>query len=270
MARKGRDELKRRATKAIVSHAFFRLESAITISLTILLIYFRPSPFAWWQWWYWLILGLVFEGLIFYTSLIDERTGQAVVADMLRQRYDPGDIKTRKYREKVEQALAYREQIEAEVTRTSGGVLRDHLHDSTTGIADWIGHIFSIAQRLDTYARDELIHQDAGEVPSSVGRLRNALAEEDDPAVRAQIEATLAAKKAQWENLRSLQNKMEEAEFRLEETVTSLATVYSQFQLIGARKMEGSRARHLSESIRDQVQGLQDILDSMDQVYEHT
>ena len=269
MARKGKDELRRRATKAIISHAFFRLESAVTICLTILLIYFRPSPFAWWRWWYWLLLGSIFEGLIFYTSLIDERTGQKVVEEMLRQRYDPGDIKTRKYRNQVEQALAYREQIQAEVARTSGGLLRDHLYDSTAGIADWIGHIFAIAQRLDTYARDELIHRDMREVPSSVGRLRNALAEEDDLAVRKQIEVTLAAKGAQWENLRSLQNKMEEAEFRLEETVTSLATVYSQFQLIGARKLESSRARHLSDNIRDQVQRLQDILDSMDQVYEH-
>ena len=63
---------------------------------------------------------------------------------------------------------------------------------------------------------------------------------------------------------------MEQAEFRLEETLTSLGTVYSQFQLIRAQKMTGTSTKHLSVSIRDQVQGLQDIITSMDEVYGHS
>ena len=267
MTNRAADQLERRASKAIISHAFFRLESALTISLTILLAFFVRQPLPWWRWWIWLIMGAIAEALIVYTSITDERTAQEVVAEMLREEYDPRAIKTRRYREKVDQALEYREQIEKVLGDTRAGVLRDHLYDSTAGIADWIGLIFAISQRLDVYERDELLHRDMKEASADMARLQRALATEDDPVVAAQIKSTLGAKKAQTENLRALENRMEQAGFRLEETLASLGTVYSQFQLIRAQKMSGSGARRLSEDIREQVRGLQDIIASMNEVY---
>lgn len=267
MSKSVTDELKQRAGKAIVAHAFFRVESALTICLTILLAFFMPRPLAWWRWWYWLIMGAVAEALVVYTSITDERTAAVVVGEMLRARYDPAEIKTRSLRQKVEQALQYREQIERIIAGLPMGVLRDHLYDSTKGIADWIGTLFAIAKRLDVYTRDDLLHRDMREVPASIPPLYKALAQERDATVRQQIEATLAAKKAQQVNLEALQNKMEEAEFLLEETLTALGTVYSQFQLISAQKLGGAEARNLSLDIREQVQRLQDILASMNQVY---
>lgn len=264
------DELKLRARRAIIAHAFYRLESALTIALTILLAFFVPRPFDWWRWWFWVLLGAIAEGLIVYTSITDPRTGQQVVAAMLRERYDPGAIKARAYRDKVQQALTYRDQIEALITQMPGGVLRDHLLDSTAGIADWIGNIFAIARRLDAYERDALIREDMARVPESIAQLQRARARETDAQVRQQIEATLNAKQAQLDNLQALENRMEQAGFRLEETLTALGTVYSQFQLIRAQRMDSAGARHLSDDIHDQVQRLQDLLTSMDEVYHHS
>ena len=51
-----RDPLKQRITRAIIAHALFRLESALIIALTIIVLFFFPMPFPWWQWWY----GLAF------------------------------------------------------------------------------------------------------------------------------------------------------------------------------------------------------------------
>ncbi len=139
------DSMQQRAGKAIVAHAIFRVESALTISLTILLAFFLPRPFPWWRWWYWMVLGGVTEALIIYTSLMDERTAQRVVADMLRVRYNPGEIVTPAYRKKVEQALRYRDQLQRIVTTAQPGVLRDHLQNTVTGIAEWMDHIFAVA-----------------------------------------------------------------------------------------------------------------------------
>jgi hypothetical protein len=261
------NDLRQRTKQAMFAHAFFRLESALTIALTMLLAFFLGRPLPWWHWWYWLILGAVAEALIIYTSITDERTGEKVVSEMLRERYNPHEIKTQKYREKMQQALEYQDKIDEVITTMPPGVLRDHLAESTKGISDWIGSIFTIAQRLDVYERDELLHRDRMELPSGLAQLNRALAAEKDLAVRKQIEATLAAKKAQQGNLDALQNKMEAAQFRLEETLTALGTVYSQFQLMGAQKLNGSQATNLSGNIRDQVQGLQDILTSMNEVY---
>jgi len=264
MTNRTADQLRQRAGRAIISHAFFRLESALTISLTILLAFFVPQPLPWWRWWAWVILGAVTEVLIVITSITDEQTAQKVVAEMLREQYDPSEIKTRRYRDKIEE---YRERIQRVLADTRAGVLRDHLHDSTVGIADWIGLIFSIAQRLDAYERDELLHRDMKRITATLARLEKALDGEDDPTVASQIGSTLAAKRAQRDNLQALQNRMEQAEFRLEETLASLGTVYSQFQLIRAQKLGGSGARRLSEDIREQVLGLQDIIASMNEVY---
>lgn len=260
-------ELKQRAGKAIVAHAFFRLESALTIVLTILLAFFLPHPFPWWRWWFWVVLGAVAEVLIVYTSITDERTAEKVVARMLREEYDPSSIKTRPYREKVEQALQYRDEIEKLVATMSPGVLRDYLYNTTATISDWIGNIFAIAQRLDIYERDELLQRDMKQVPATLEALRRELAAETDTAVRQQIEETLRVKKEQLANLQALKSKMEQGQFRLEQSLTALGTVYSQFQLIRAQKLTDAEARRLSESIREQVRSLQDILTSMDEIY---
>ena len=259
--------LDRSTIKAVIGYAFFRIESALTICLVILLTFFLPQPFPWWQWWYWLALGLLFEALIIWTSVRDERTARRVVRGILRERYDPKVIKTRPYRAKVEQALEYRDRIEETLANTPVGLLRDYLYQSTRGLAEWIDHIYAIAKRLDTFERDDLIHRDMKQVPESIRDLEKALAAERDPKTREQIAATLKAKREQQAALELLQDRMEEAAFKLEETITALGTVYSQYQLVRARKQSGSEARQLTGSIEEQVQHLQDILKSMDRVY---
>lgn len=261
------DELKQRARKAIIANAFLRIESALTICLTILLLVFAPHPFLWWRWWFWLVLGGLSELLIVVTSLTDPATAAKVVAMMLRERFDPSQIKTRSYRDLVEKALSYRQQIEKLIASSPAGVLRDHLYDSTAGIADWIGSIFDLAKRLDNYEGDELLRSDMSSAPTEVTRLLRASSTEDDLAVKEQIKSALVAAQEHWNNLRILQNRMEQAQFRLEETVTSLGTVYSQFQLIFAQKLGGSDAQRLTEGIREQVQRLQDIITTMSEVY---
>jgi hypothetical protein len=267
MTQQSQDDLLRRSNKAIVSHAFFRLESALTIGATLLLAFFLPQPFGWWQWWYWMVLGGASEAAIVYSSITDERTAQRVMAKLLQEKYDPRTIKTEKYRQAVIQALEYRSQIEQTVATTPTAILRSHLASSTAAIGDWIEHIFTIAQRLDTYARDELLHRDRKALPASIARLRQALDSERNPDVRQQIETTMRAKREQRQNLEELQDAMEKAEFVLEETLSALGTVYSQFQLIRAQKLSGSRAKELSTSIDDQVDGLQDIIQAMNTVY---
>ena len=262
-----RDEFRKRATRAIISYAFLRLESALTIGGTILLLFFLPTPFVWWRWWYWLVLGGVSETLIVYTSIADERTGRRVVATMLRERYSPGNIKTDTYRQQLKRALEYRERIEANIATTPPGLLRDQLYEDTRGIADWLENLSAVVQRLDAYERNEIIHEDRQEIPSQIERLQQALTKEDDANVREQIKETLATKREQLQELDALENTMEEAEFRVEETISSLGTIYSQLQRIHAQKMSRSHIGDLTTDIDEQIQRLQDILESMNRIY---
>ncbi len=60
---------------------------------------------------------------------------------------------------------------------------------------------------------------------------------------------------------------MQRAELQLESTLSALGTVYSQTLLVGAKEIDSGRAQRLRQDIADQVQGLEDILTTMDQVY---
>ncbi|MBM3130028.1 MAG: hypothetical protein FJ009_15575 [Chloroflexi bacterium] len=263
-----KNNLRSRATSAILTHAFFRFESAATIALTILLAYFVPRPFEWWQWWYWLVIGVVAETLIIVTSLQDANTGAQVVAEMLREEYNPAAIKTPKLRAAVQRALDYRHRIETTISQSEAGVLRDHLKNSTAGVTDWIAQIFRLAQRLDAFERDEIIKQDATSAPRELRELKERVEREDDDAVREQARHALESKKAQAANLDKLTNTMEKAELQLDATLTALGTVYSQLMLIRSKDdIEDSRSQRLRGDIAEQVAKLNELQGAMDEVY---
>jgi hypothetical protein len=265
MARK--DELKQRATRAIITHAFFRLESALTIALTIILVFLFPQPFPWWQWWYWVILGVVGEILVIYTSVTDEMTARRVVSDMLRQEFNPGEIRAPEYRQRVEKALDYRQRIEEHVRSLEAGLLRDHLLDTTAGVADWVASVFGLAKRVDRYNGDQMLQRDRRDLPREIAELRARLQREDDEAVRQELQRAIAGKEEQLVNLQKLQNMMEKAEYQLETTLTALGTVYSQILLVGAKDIDSGRAQRLREDISDQVAALQSLQTTLDEVY---
>jgi len=251
----------------MLAYAVMRWESAVVIAMTLVLTFLFTYPFPWWPWWGWPALGLVAEGLIVWTSLTDLRTGERVVAEMFREEFNPGAIRDQDLRAQVERALEYRARMEALARGTPAGVLRDRLGATIRGVEDWMRNIYALAQRLDRYHADQVIHEDLESVPAALKSLELRLRREDDPAVRQQLQEALRGRQTQWETLGRLQNTMERAEAQLETTVAALATVYAQLQLIGARKAEGPEAERVAASIRDEVAALQDIVAAMDEVY---
>lgn len=273
MARKARkplvgDQLRRRALWAMVGHAFFRFESAFIIGLTIVLTFLNPlKGLGWWPAWYWVLFGLVAEGLIFFSTLTDAEEGRKAVAAMLEEQFSPAALKNRALSERIVKALEYREGVEEVIRKARSGMLRSHLEDDANQLDRWLDHIYRLAQRLDSYYQDKVIKQDMHSVPLAIKNFRARLKGEDDPAVREQMEKTIAQKEAQWEALQRLDNTMERAEFQLESTLTSLGTVYSQMRNIEAKDVDSGRAARLSQDIVDQVAQLEGIEEAMNEVY---
>ena len=272
MARKARkplvgDELRKRAFWAMVGHAFFRFESAFIIGMTIVLTFLFPEPFSFWQAWYWVILGAVAEGLIFFSTLTDPEEGRKAVAAMLQEQFNPGALKNRALGDRIVKGLKYREGIEAVIRQSGSGVLRSHLEDDARQVDRWLDHVYRLAQRLDSYYQDKVIKQDMRSVPLAIKNFRARFKLEDDPGVREQMKKTIAQKEAQWGALQRLENTMEKAEFQLESTLTSLGTVYSQMRNIDAKDVDSGRAARLSQDIADEVAELEDIELAMDEVY---
>ncbi|MCD6289281.1 MAG: hypothetical protein J7M34_02165 [Anaerolineae bacterium] len=264
---RARERIERQARWAIVQYALFRWESAVVIAGAILLSFFLPHPFPGWPIWGWGALAIIAELLIVYTSLTDPETNARVVAELFRQRFNPRRIHDKRLREQVERALNYHERVERLVQRQRAGVLRDRLLDLTQQLGNWLENIFRLAEKLDAYQADAIIRRDRESVPQDIQRLRAALRREDDLAVRAQLQAALANREAQWRSLEALDNTMDRARYQLESTISALGTIYSQVRLIDVRDVDSDRARRLRQDIADQVAALQDIMQAIEDVY---
>ena len=101
-------EKQKPAGRAQISYAIFRWESAVTVSATLLLIVFLPDPFAgrlpFWQWWFWLVLGIVAEALIIITSFNDPATQARGVSETRQPELVPELMASDVYRDKVIEA----------------------------------------------------------------------------------------------------------------------------------------------------------------------
>ncbi|MBS1252868.1 MAG: hypothetical protein MAG451_01911 [Anaerolineales bacterium] len=264
-----RTELQKRAQSAIIQYAFFRWESAVVIAMTIVLTALFPRPFAWWPLWGWPLLGVTGLAGIVATSLTDAETNAKVLLELFQEQFNPRVIQDQALREKVETALEYQQRIEALVRRQRRGVLRDHLENSANQLSDWMRNIYRLAQRLDAYRQDGLIAKERETVPGEIDELADRRQRQHNPQVREQLDEVLESKKKQWAALQALHTRMKQAELQLEQSVTALATIYSQVQLVDAQDVDSGRSERLQTDIKEQVDQLNDLIGAINEVYDY-
>jgi hypothetical protein len=227
-----------------------------------------PRPFPWWPIWGWPLLGTLGLAGIFYTSLTDAEANARVVLGLLQQRFDPRKIADEALRQELETALTYQQRIETQIRRQRAGVLRDRLEDTANQLSDWIASIYRLAVKLDAYRRDDLLAQERKTVPEEIESLSTRRDRERDPELRRELERVVESKGKQWQTLRTLDARMKQAELRLEQTMTALSTVYGQVQLIGARDVDSGRAERLEADIREEIEQLDDLISSINEISE--
>jgi biopolymer transport protein ExbB/TolQ len=261
-----RSELQKKARSAMLQYAFLRWESAVVLAGTILLTALWPRPFSWWPVWGWSLLGLVgLVGLV-YSSLTDVETNARVLLQLFQQQFDPRKIKDQALRREVETALEYQRRIEAQARQQRPGALRDRLENTANQLSDWIGNIYELALRLDDYRRNELLAREQETVPREIEELAARRKLESDSALQRKLDQVLESKGKQWQTLRALDTRMKQAELQLEQSMTALATVHSQLQLIDARDVDSGRSARLEVDIKEQVEQLDDLINSINEI----
>jgi aminopeptidase N len=264
-----RSRIEKRARKAIIQYAFFRWENAVIIGMVLLLMFFLPQPFAGWPIWGWPALGLLGVAAIVYSSLTDMEANAKVQLDLFQERFNPRKVRDPELRREVEKALEYQRRIESYISKQRAGVLRDRLEDTAGQLADWVSHIYALALRLDAYRHDPLLAQERATAPKELEVLVSRQSLEKNTAVKQQLEAVIDSKRKQMESLAALNSRMQKAELQLEQSNTSLATVYSQTQLISAQDIESGRSDRLRQDIQEQIARLNDLVSSLNEVYDY-
>jgi hypothetical protein len=250
-----------------LKNAIFRLESALMVGGTVLASVFLPNVVPWIPWWAWPIVGVIGEAAVIVSSLTDKGEQQKVVESLFREKYSTTGIRDRNLQEKLKEAEQYRQRIQQVVEQQRSGVLRDRMKGTTAQVYDWIANMVALARRLDTYRMDPLIRRDLDSVPKEVKQLEARITLERDPRVRDQMAATLESSRRQHEALHELTGRMQRADLQLDHSLAALGTVYSQLLLIGSKDVDSDRADRLRDDIRGEVLALQDLVDSLNEVY---
>lgn len=261
------DRIEQEAQKALLKNAIFRLESALMVGGSILATVFLPNVISWLPWWLWPIVGAVGEAAIIWSSLTDKGEQQKVVESLFREKYNVNGIRDRALRGKLAEAEQYRQRIQQVVEQQRSGILRDRMKSTTAQVYDWVANMVALARRLDTFRMDPLIRRDLDTVPKEIKQLEARLKLEGDPRVRQQMTATLESTRRQYETLQELSGRMQRADLQLDHSLAALGTVYSQLLLISSKDVDSDRADRLRDDIRGEVLALQDLVESLNEVY---
>jgi hypothetical protein len=201
------------------------------------------------------------------TQVTSKSAGEAAVQQAIREQFDTNTITNPHLKMNVVQAMAYRERIDKAVERFSDSGMHTRMQDVANQVEEWVRRIYTLSRRLDTFRNDGIIANDLKGVPESIRKLRERLAREDNAEIRAELEDTIRRRQAQFESLDRLETTMDRAELQLENTLTALGTVYSQMLLIDAKDVDSSKTQRLRENILEQVNSLNDVITTMDEVY---
>ena len=126
-----------------------------------------------------------------------------------------------------------------------------------------------MATRLDAYRADDLLARERAAVPKEIDQLNAQFKVEGNPTVKQQLQEVLTSKGKHWQTLRELDTRMQQAALQMDQSLTSLATIYSQVQLVDAQGIESGRTERLQADIREQVDRLNDLVSSINEVYDY-
>jgi hypothetical protein len=268
MADKENEPLEKRVQQAILQEAFFRWESAAVISIALLMAVFAPRFIGFIPSWAWLLGGIGAELALVYSSLTDPEFGRKVAAELLRHEFRPEKLQDRELQQQINHALDYRSRIEKAIRERNDSVLKDELSQTAGQMDEWLGNIYDLAQRIDRYKEDQkILLRDKQRAETRIEELQNNMAIEDNPDVSKQMQITLDGLQRQLDTLASLDDTIQRAKLQLENSLTSLGTIYSQTMLVDAKDIDSGRARRLRQEIADEVTELHDVLIAMDEVY---
>jgi hypothetical protein len=254
-----RSELQKKARSGVLQQAFFRWESAVVLAGTIVLTGLLSRPFSWWPVWGWPLLGLLGLVALLYSGLTDAEAKGAALLALFEERFDPHQIQDLALRREVEATLEYQRQIEERTWDERPGALRDWLEDTAGQLWDWVANIYELAQTQDLHHRGELLPHERETVLQETEELAARRRLEQDPVIRRELDAALEVKETQWQAMQDLDVRMAQVELELQESMTALASIHSQVELVDSGDVRSGRAELLEADIRNQVDRLSNL-----------
>lgn len=264
-----RFKLSKQKMSIIMQYALFRWENAVIVAGVILLAWLFPTPFPWWPGWAWFLLGLVGVSVIFFSSLTNVRANMQLLLNEFQGQFDLEQIKIEELRRSVDTALEYQRRIEASVRNQERGLLWDRPESTANQLSGWIENIYQLALRVDSYRRDTLLKQEQVAVPRDIEALKIRRKHETSAVFQKELDRAIETKQNQLDAMLALDDRMKQAELQLTQSLAALATIDSQVQLIEVQDMDSGKSERIQADIREQVNRLNDLMLSINEVYDY-
>jgi hypothetical protein len=261
--------LTKKKKRILLQYSLFRWENAVLLAGGSLLTFLLPVPFLGWPVWGWLALSSLGVLTVTGTSLTNPGIANRLLLDDFQGKYKPALIQDQELRRDVEMAMEYQRRIEARVRNKQSAILWDSPEGTANQLEDWIETIYQLALRLDAYRRDDLLTQQRGEVPKALANRRARREKEKNQDLQKESDLSIESTQKQWDALQALDFTMKKAEIQLEQSLAALATINSQVGLIEAQDADTGRAGRIRSDIQEQVNRLNDLVTSINEVYNY-
>ncbi len=120
-------------------------------------------------------------------------------------------------------------------------------------------------QRLESFEKDPIIQHDLKNLPVTIAHLATQLEGEPDPQFKRELQNTLARCYEQQRLLDSLVALMRRTDLKIDETLASMGTLYTQVQLLKAKDIDNQR---LTSEVDEQINILNDLLTTINEMYD--
>jgi hypothetical protein len=259
-----RESLYKRARNTILRKALLSPQSLTIIGVALVCSaggvgFLGASPVVW------LLFGIIAELVYLTATLSDPAVGAIAVGEMFVQQYNLAEIQNYHSRQRLQQALEYYDGIHR-IALQHGGATRVQIEATLSEINDWLGQIYKLARRIDSYEASELIRRDRSRVPNELNALRLRLDKETDERVKVELGEAVRLKETQLANLQALETNVRRADIQLDNTLAALGTIFAQIQVVDSKDVDGRRAHRLRQEIQDEVLSLKDTIEAIDDV----
>jgi len=171
----------------------------------------------------------------------------------------PTDKKLRAYYTQVE---AYHNKIKAMPDSHNSKAIQQ---STTQHVTLWVYAIKELIKRVDLFYNDVVIQQDKKLVPQAIQDLKQQLSYETNPTIKIELEQALTNRYQQLTALETLDTTMKRAIIQIENTLSSLGTIYSQL-LTGQSANQVADYRCMAINAAEETRRLQDYLEALEEV----
>ena len=163
----------------------------------------------------------------------------------------------------------YRRNFE-KLAANSQGLHADRLENVMQSFDEWEAHAQRLVNRLREFEANNLVQHEQNMLPGKIRNGRNRLSRETDPRLQKEIQETLDSYLRQQKQLDDLKFLTEKTKLDLEEAVAGIGAVYTQLQTLEVMDVRSRRARRLADAIEEERLELDDLLASVDEVYDYS